>query len=437
MLASMPDIRPLHAIRYAQGIDPSRVIAPPFDVLDAARKAELLARDPHNIVAIDLPHIPPKAAGPDHLYAQSATTYQAWLKAGVLVKDRRPALYPYSQAFEHGGRQHRRRGFFALVKLSPFGDGHVVPHEKTYPGAIEDRLKLMKATGLGLSPIFGLYEDPRNRVVQMLFHDLGRPMMSGMLDNVRNDLWAMPDAEVENKVIDFLGLKGVYIADGHHRYTTALQYKAEMEKRNGGPLPPAHPANWCLFVLVSMHDPGLLVHPTHRLIGSLKGFSIPAFAAAIAPHFEVAEAPFTVEQIGPFTNEYLRQHPHTMGLFDGAGRKLYLLRLKNLDVLAALEPGHSEAWRQLDVAILQRFLLDEVLVPRFAGGTPIVPGYTADAADVAPQVDGQRYQIALLLQPTPVKALEDLGRAKEVMPQKSTFFWPKLATGLVINPLEV
>lgn len=435
----MADIRPFNAIRYTPrpGIDPSQLIAPPYDVLDEAGKAALQARSPHNIVNIDLPFMPPKSVGPDAVYEQANATMRKWMSEGVLAQDGRPAMYPYAQTYEHDGHTYNRRGFFALVKLSPFGKGAVVPHEKTYKGPIEDRLKLMRATGVQLSPIFGLYSDPKNEVMTALYHRAGKPLMSATLDGVDNKLWAEPDAEIENRIIDLMRAKSIYIADGHHRYTTALQYQADMVEKNGGPLPDAHPANWCLFVLVGMQDPGLLILPTHRLIGNLSGFNAEAFKAAVAPHFEMTETPLRGDHVDEFVRDVMPKQPaHTFGLFDGVTRKVYQLRLKNLDVLKDLEPGQSEAWRRLDVAILQRYLLDEVIAPKFAAGKELAKGYTADPDAIAPQVDGQRYQIGLLLQSTPLLALEDLGKHGEVMPQKSTYFYPKLATGMVINPIR-
>ena len=243
----MVNIRPFAAIHYARqaDLDLSKVIAPPYDVLDERGKAALVAKHPNNIVTIDLPHLPPKTVGPDPVYEKANITLEAWLDSGVLIQDPRPALYPYMQSYEHNGKIFHRRGFFALVRLAPFGQGHVIPHEKTYANPIEDRLKLMRATRVQLSPIFGLYSDPRNRVTSLLFERLGRPEMSATLDEVKNDLWSVPEAEIENQVIDEMGGKNIYIADGHHRYTTALQYQEEMRQKNGGKLPGSHPANWC------------------------------------------------------------------------------------------------------------------------------------------------------------------------------------------------
>ena len=434
----MPNLRPFSAIRYARRSDLefTKVIAPPYDVLSAGDKERLQADDPHNIVTIDFPHPMQKQLGPDSAYAGAAITLRAWLNSGILIQDHRPAFYPYSQTFAHGERTVHRRGFFALVRLSPFGAGHVVPHEKTYKEAIADRLALMKATQMQLSPIFGLFSDPHNHVNNLLYHNLGKPELSGSIGDVRHDLWSVIDAEVENQVIDFFGNNPIYIADGHHRYTTALQYQADMEAQNGGPLPASHPANFCLFTLVGMQDPGLLILPTHRLIGGLSNFSVETLTAALEPHVEVVESTLGANDLIAFANDDLpKAGPHTFGLFDGASRKLYTLKLKNATILANLEPDHSEAWHKLDVAILQRYLLDEIIQPLFAGGKEPVKAYTPDPSTIAPQVDGERYQIAIILQATPLMALEELAKHNEVMPQKSTYFFPKLATGMVMNSL--
>ncbi len=427
----MAQIRPFAGIRYSRKTsDFSGVIAPPYDVLNDAQKASLQARHPNNIVTVDLPFTPPKSVGPDEVYLGANNTLQAWLRAGVLEKDKRPAIYPYAQTYQWANRSFHRRGFYALVKLSPFGQGEVVPHEKTYQGPIEDRLKLMRYTGMQLSPIFGLFSDPRGEVNSLLYRNVGKPEQSGTLDSVQNDLWSVTDAEVETQIIDLMKKRPIYIADGHHRYTTALSYQKEVAEQNGGTLPPAHPANWCMFVLVPMQDDGLLILPTHRLIGNLANFEMTIFRHAMQGYFDIVETNLRPEQF-----EDAATGNHVFGLYEGATKKLHLLKLKNDDVLHELEPSQSDAWRRLDVAILQRYLLDAVIQPEFAQGE-VTKGYTAHASEIAPQVDGKKYQIALMLKSTPLHALEELGKHKEVMPQKSTFFYPKLATGMVMNPLK-
>ena len=434
----MPQIRPFAAIRYGkgEGSDLSDRIAPPFDVLDDRSKAELQSRSEHNIVNIDLPFLPPKAVGPDEVYVEANATLQNWLASGVLERSPRAAIYPYMQSFEHNGRINHRRGFFAAVRVTPFGDGHVVPHELTYRGAIEDRLRLMRATGVQLSPIFGLYSDTRHEVINLIYRELGRPEVTATLDGVRNDLWSVHDTDVERQVIDFLGRRSVYIADGHHRYTTAATRLQELEAINGGPLPPNHPANYCMFALVGMQDNGLLILPTHRLVGNLRQFDIDVLAKAVAGVFDVSELKWDASRIPEFVDVRLPLQPaHTFGLYDGRSRRLYEMHCRDQDVLRHLEPNHSDAWRRLDVAILQRYLLDEIIRPTFASGNELAKGYSATGEDIAERTDGSTFQIALLLKSTPLGALEQLSVHNEVMPQKSTYFYPKLATGLLINPI--
>ena len=434
----LPQIRPFAGVHFAKTLGPdwSALIAPPFDVLDEKSKAVLQAKHPNNIVTIDLPYLPPKAVGPDEVYAKANTTLRSWLSAGILQTSPRAAIYPYTQSFDHNGRIYHRRGFFCAVKISPFSEGHVVPHEKTYREAIEDRLKLMRATEAQMSPIFGLYSDTRHEVTNLLYKNLSKPEYTATLNGVKNDLWTTHDTDVERQIIDFIGRKPVYIADGHHRYTTALTYLQELEAKNGGPLPSSHPANYCMFVLIGMQDDGLLIFPTHRLIGNVESFNIAAFTAAVEDTFDVSALAVTPDKVAEYVDLALpKQGAHTFGLYDGRSRNLYQLTCKNQDLLKTLEPNLSDASRRLDVAILQRYLLDEIIQPNFAGGKEITKQYTADASEIVSRTDGEKSQIALLLKSTPLGALEQLGQYKEVMPQKSTYFYPKLATGMVINPL--
>lgn len=432
----MADIRPFAGIRYAgpTNADISNLIAPPYDVLDGKSKAALLAKSEKNVVEIDLPFVPPKTLGPPAVYAHASTVLQRWLADGTLARDARKAIYPYEQRYVHNGKTIHRRGIVALVRLTPFGED-VIPHEKTYDGPIEDRLHLMRETGAQLSPVFGLFMDPGDKILTGIFAGLSMPRSHATLDGVQNFLWDVTDGAVENELALAMKDKKVYIADGHHRYTTALHYQKQAIAKNGGqPLPTDHPANFCMMVLVNGADPSMLILPTHRLVGGLTAWNVEAFARAIAPHFDVVKTPLKAENVASLADTLSGYGPHAFGLYDGATKSLWTLTLKDAELMKRLEPTKSDAWRALDVAILQRYLFDEVVVPKF-GGEKVVRGYTADARDVAPKVDAGEYQFGFLIQPTPIKALADLGEHGEVMPQKSTYFFPKLATGMVINPL--
>jgi len=438
----MAMLRPFHAYRYSRslGFDFSNLIAPPYDVLDESGKGELLQKNEFNIVDVDLPHLPAKTVGPDETYASANTRLQQWISDGVLERDHRAAFYPYEQTYTTHKRAHHRRGFFALVKLHPFGSGDVVPHEQTYKGPIEDRLKLMRATGMQMSPIFGLFNDPKNEVTSALFASVGKPDISATLQGVKNDLWNVFDAAVESKVIDLMKGRPIYIADGHHRYTTALQYQRECEIAAGGSgdpgqasvLPPSHPANYCLFCLVSMQDSGLHIMPTHRMVSSIREFDMQRFVKAVEPHFVVKEA----MKMAADEQSMLHIPQHGFGLFDGAAKKMYTLLPKGTDPLKETHASQSATWRRLDVAVLQHYLIEQVLQPVFNGGDEVVRGYSPDVASAVSQTNGEKYRIALLLRPTPLNALVELGKTGEVMPQKSTYFYPKLATGLVMAGLR-
>jgi uncharacterized protein (DUF1015 family) len=433
----MAQIRPFAGIRYsaAAGADQSDFIAPPYDVLDAAGKARLLAKSPFNIVAIDLPHVPPKQLGPPAAYEAAAATMTKWLDSGVLVRGGRRATYAYEQTYDLDGHPHHRRGIIVLVKLTPFGVD-VIPHEKTYAGPIEDRLQLMHATGAQLSPVFGLFMDRGDAILSKVFASVSKPACTAALDGVSNKLWEVTDASLEDELQIAMRDKKIYIADGHHRYTTALHYQRQMEEKNGGPLSPPDPANWCMFVLINGEDAGLRVLPTHRLIGGLEDWSLPRFVSRAAMHFGVTPTAHGKTNPAALAIALPDFGKGAIGVYTKEGETL-VIKPRGPEEMRQLEPEKSDAWRALDVAVFQRLVFDELIAKYFAenDGT-LHRGYTADASEAVAKVKSGEFQAAFLLQPTPIRALAELGEVGETMPQKSTYFFPKLATGLVINPLR-
>ncbi|MCH8147903.1 MAG: DUF1015 domain-containing protein, partial [Planctomycetes bacterium] len=241
----MPEIRPFPAIRYDHSRyagDLSEVLAPPYDVLNQADKDVLLAKSDHNIVAIDLPHIPPKTLGPSKAYEQSAAAMTDWLARGILIREDAPALYLYHQLFEHAGTSYTRRNFIARVRLHPFSDNVILPHEQTFGGPKEDRLALMKTTKCNLSPVFVLYADPQNQIGKAFAAVAARPPdVSASLDGIDNRMWIAKDPAVIDAVTKVMADKKLYIADGHHRYGTALNYRDWYAKGQGGSITDDHP----------------------------------------------------------------------------------------------------------------------------------------------------------------------------------------------------
>lgn len=413
----MAEIAPLQAIRYdfeRLGGDLSAVIAPPYDVLDENEKAALLSKSDRNIVAIDLPHVPPKTLGPADAYQKSADLLREWLADGTLVHESQPAIYAYHQRFEHEGVFYTRRMFIARARLHPFSEGVILPHEQTFGGPKEDRLALMKATACQLSPIFGLYSDPGDAIGAALQKSIAAlPDAAGTMDDVENCLWIVRDQAVIDRVIQFMADKKIFIADGHHRYGTALLYRDELTEQKGAPLPADHPANFVMFVCASMDDKGCLILPYHRVLADM---ALTTLEEAWAPGTEPAPA-----------------DQADVRLQDGRTGRQANLKFTKRPNLAKLEPKESPAWHQLDVAYLHHYLLDELLKTKI-GGDPKV--HYVKSEDDAKKVSREQAGVAILLKPTPMAHLQAVSEAAGLMPQKSTFFFPKLATGLTMNSLK-
>ncbi len=445
----MADIHPLAAIRYPQS-EQTPLISPPYDVLSTADKQRLLAQNPHNIVAVDLPHVPPKNAGPAEAYEHAARTLTAWLQQGVLQRDSAPALYPYQQTYTYDGKTYQRRGLFCRVRLEEFGpQGTIHPHEQTFSGPKEDRLMLMRATNANLSPVFGLYDDAANVVTGKLFAAVGGsgPVASAKLPSqdgqsqVTSELWKITDPQVIASVQSLMREKHVYIADGHHRYGTCLNYRAEIAKKQGAGLPQDHGANFALFVLIAMQDPGLIVLPTHRVAANLTGFSIPSFLQAAAGKLKCVSDELPGMDIDSLEKRLPEFGLHAMGIYDPKSDHVVVVRPVEEDPLGKIgnDPmlaDKSGPWRQLDVAILQHLIFDRIVAPAFAQGKTMQWAFPHVAHEVREMCQSGQYQAGFVLQSTPLESVRQLCNANELMPQKSTFFYPKLATGMVLNSLS-
>lgn len=416
--ATVAEIRAFRGIRFDAGRlagDLSSVIAPPYDVLDQSDKDALLRRNPRNIVAIDLPHLPPKSAGPPKVYEDAARTLTAWRSEGVLTQDAEPSLYIYHQTFSHDGRNYVRPMFIAAVRLRAFDEGVILPHEKTFGGPKEDRLALMKATGCTLSPIFGLYADPNNDTGKLFAATIAKPAdCAGTLDGVNNQLWRVTDRGTIGAAARILSDRRVYIADGHHRYGTALMYREWAKERSGGKLPDDHPANFVMFVLASMDDPGCLIMPYFRALG---GISLDQLLSAWSDGVRAVSD---------------RQQADLV-LHEGASGREAAVAFTHREALDTLAPDECPAWRKLDYAYLHRYLIDELLAKR-SGVTPAI--HYLKSREMAVQSAKDDNGVALLVKATPMAHLRAVAEAGGLMPQKSTYFHPKLATGMTILSLQ-
>ncbi|MCE5324782.1 MAG: DUF1015 domain-containing protein [Planctomycetaceae bacterium] len=424
------EIRPFRGWRYSAA-DLSSLIAPPYDVLSAADKQALLAKSDRNIVGVDMPHFPPGSAGPDEVYAQAAATLEKWITDGTLTRDIRAALYAYEQTYDWAGRTYHRRALLCGVRATPLGQD-VIPHEHTFAGPKADRLKLTQHTHKQLSPIFGFYDDPAGVIAETLWAAVNpaRPTAAGTLNGVGEKIWTITDAATVDAVTAALRPVPVFIADGHHRYTTAMNYRDALLAQ--GKIDDQHETNFVLFALVASDDPGLLILPTHRMVSGLAGnFSLAALRAAAAAFNwqKVAKIPADLADADAFLKGYGRG---AIGATDG--RELWVAVLKDPAAMEQAAPTQCPAWRELDVAVLQTLIVDGALKAFRTDKTEV--RYTPDGNKALAACTAGEAQLSLLLQGTRLDQVKAVALAGQSMPHKSTYFYPKLATGMVIKPLE-
>lgn len=431
----MAEIAPLSPLRYDTEKLPAglaSVVAPPYDVIDDAQKQELLARDPHNVVRLILPD-----GEGDAKYQNAAKTLEAWREHGVLVRDPEAAYYRYDQTFlPPGGAKAviTRRGFLALVKLHPFSDRVVLPHERTLSGPKEDRLKLFRATRTNLSPGFMLYRDPRG--------ELDAPLETGTVvtefstgDGVHHVLAKVTARDAIRAITQGVAKSSLLIADGHHRYETALRYRDEALTAESSAR--AEPRYFMVF-LVNGDDPNLVVFPTHRHVHSLPSFSFDDVLVKAKDTFDVSSlSPGSVDDAVAALREAGKKGPSVC--MTAKGNRYALLTLRaDVDLGKHPQLGPKPAvLRKTDVAVLHSGILEPLL-----GITPEMQAaktniwYPQDAQAAKAELDKDKGQALFLMNATPVGDVRDVAEAGEVMPQKSTFFYPKVLTGLTIHTLD-
>ncbi len=417
----MAEIQPLEALHYdltrTHGLQD--VVAPPYDVISPEQRAALEARSPFNVVRIDLPE-----DGADR-YERAASVLADWEAEGVVERDREPALWILTQDYTGpDGQARTRRGFLARVGIEDYGPGRIRPHERTHPGPKEDRLRLTRATKANLSPIFSLYSDPENSSWKALGPRIdGEPWARATDDDgTVNRLWRVADPDTIAAVADALRSTELLIADGHHRYETARVYAEEVGGRG--------PQRYVLMCLVALQDPGLTVFPTHRLVRDLSEAQQRELASALEENFEI-EPLQDLDALVPQPGDQVR-----IGYIDAGSRKPAMLTLKRQEIADRVLPGRSDAYRQLDTAVLEALILKGTLglsdedIDELAGLS-----YARDLNEALERVESGQVDAAFLMAPTPVEQVQAVAAAGESMPPKSTYFFPKVPTGLLFNPL--
>lgn len=428
MIGLVADVRPFRALRYSRQINLSNVICPPFDVISPEEQRRLHDRDPHNAVRIELA----LSNGGDR-YQAAADALASWRDEGAVGVDPSPAYYLYEQRFDHSGKTLTRRMLFARVRLEPWSAGVVLPHEQTFGAPKEDRLKLLRAAYLQASAVFMIYRDRAGQIDNVMTSAArAEPDTSFHSDDGHeHTLRLITDPKAVTALHSAFERETLYIADGHHRYETLLGFRDEVRAKAGkwsGDEPP----NFAMAALAAAGDPGMLVLPIHRITAN--GDSWPQVSERLSPAFNVQR----LDSLDALNSALSRSDGKAWGLVAAdVPAPMFLTVADDRAVDTLLPQDRSAAWRSLDYSIANHALMRHALGLTDDQMTNYASVWFAeDAADAERDVRTGLARYAVILNPIPVNAVLDLAEDGERMPQKSTFFYPKVPTGLLFNPLD-
>lgn len=438
----MPQIQAFRGLRYDLGHvgTLSDVIAPPYDVIDSALQDQLYQRHPANVIRLILNRDELGDSAESNRYTRAAKFLRNWRKDGLIYQEADPAIYVYHQVFDYADRPHTRRGFMCRTRLERFGEGSIYPHEETHASAKEDRLKLTRACRTNLSQIFGLYPDPENEAQDLLEDQIREMTPLEAVDHlgVLHRLWTVTDLNVIGKLSTLMSSKPTFIADGHHRYETACNYRDELART--GTLHEEHPANYVLMMCVGMSDPGMVVLPTHRLFRGVPAMSAEQLIAQLGPHFHcrlAGEGADLADSIWEQVEHDAEQGQMAFHTAQDARWVVARITAAGRERMQAVAHDRSADWQGLGVGILHRLVMDNLL------GLPNLPKpeyvhLVSELVDFLNRDSATQpeFNLSTMVMPATIDHIRAISEHGERMPAKSTYFYPKLLSGLVFNPLE-
>lgn len=434
----MAKVIPFQGYRYNTEIfgDLNQTTAPPYDIISDEKRKELYERSPYNIVRMDYGIEQDGDTPENNKYTRAGKNLKEWVANQILIQEDAPAFYIYEEVFSMKGETRKSfKGILSLVQLEEFAKGVILPHEQTISKAKADRYDLMCATEGNLSPIYSLYMDGTGELTAILYDiTLRQADVTFTTDeNVQQNIWVVKDSSLLEKITAAFADKQLFIADGHHRYETALAYR-DMRRKQAANSSDA-PYDYVMMMLVAMEDSGLKVFPTHRMIHSSSAFDEAVLIGCLTEDFEVSKIFFTEGEYDEIITARLANTltDKLFALYTGEDY-YYLLKLKNFDSIDRLLPEKSEAYRHLDVTILHTLILERFLdIDQENMAEQKNLAYTRNAQEAINEVRARHQQCAFLINATKIKEIRQVSLANEKMPQKSTYFWPKLVTGIVIN----
>jgi len=425
----MAEIKAFRGLRYTEKAGDIGVLCcPPYDIISAEEREQFLETNPNNIIRLELPQA--LSDNPDlDAYGTAGQFLRDWLAGGILANDDTESIYVYEMEFDALGTRKNVTGFISLIKLVEFSEGIVLPHEETLSKAKTDRFNLMKATNCNFSQIYSLFNDKCGGVSTLLSEAQKSQPASSFTDkdDVKHTLWAVTDEAFIQKITALMADKKVYIADGHHRYETALNYKKQLTDERGT-------GDYVPMMLVNMENPGLVVFPTHRIVRDLPRYEQSEIISKCEEYFEIT-ANLNREKGEAALEEAYKNGEKAFVLYSGNNNYI-CLKLKNPEVMREFMPEASAALRGLDVSVLHTLVLERIFgIDKENMANQINLTYTKKADEGIAAVDGGNANCCFLLNPTRVTEISDVAAAGEKMPQKSTYFYPKLTTGLVMNQI--
>jgi uncharacterized protein (DUF1015 family) len=406
-------------------------------VISPTAQLRYYERSPYNVIRLELGKEEPSDNTLNNVYTRAAATLAEWRLQGILQQDAAPGYYLYQQKFTYGGQHFTRTSLLARVRLEAWSSRVILPHENTLAKAKDDRLKLYRACSTNLSPIMSLYDDPQGRMRRLL-NGYAENAAIQIVDEVGEEhiLQPITDGQQVALIQDFFAQRQLYIADGHHRYETGLAYRAEIQEQRGGALHPDEAVNFTLMALINVDDPGMLVLPTHRLLFGLGQQALAELSAERLAQYFTIQALENADTSAALQTSLVQAGQQGTALIVKAARQTLLLQINEQGRRRMEESGHTPAWNVLDVAVVQKLILEDVLGLRaedMTAGTHV--RYTHDTQQALQSVQNGEAQAALFLNGTPLRQVCDVAQADDRMPQKSTYLYPKLITGLVMNPL--
>ena len=437
----MAEIRPFRGVHYNQSLvkDLATVICPPYDIITPQIRQELYHRSEYNFVRLESSRELPQDTATDNKYTRSAATLEQWLEQDILKLDESPAIYLHDHYFTYQGKEYKRRSIIACVRLEEWDKMIVRPHEGTLAEPKNDRVSLLWALQANTSPILALFEDQGQQVSSLLApQEQNEPMISlSSANGERHYVWAITEPEVINQICRSLAHQPLYIADGHHRYESALIY--QRERHTYSPSAAQDEAfNFVMMTLVDFSDPGLIILPPHRLVRGISRATLNGLMARLKSFFKIEVLPLSMPGIWQQVDDLLTQgeaNQDRLVLFGLAPERLLVLRLHDFTAARQMMPYfHCELYKRLSVSIVDHIILERLL-GLSSTSEEVILDYSYDKLDAVSRVLDQEYQLAFLLSPVKVEVVKAIADAGDRMPRKSTYFYPKLPAGLVFYRL--